>query len=220
MDIQNLVPVDFANQRVLLSAQVAQVFECDLDRIRDNFHSHKEQFEEGVHYFKVTGDALRLLKRQVAINDAAHTPLIHKFASAIYLWTEQGAMLHCKLVDTDAAWKMLKDLITFYFAHRDDTPVQQALEFTKADDDIPFNKRFSIHARNAEARDFKAFKKAQRESAQPVIEPPLIEQPTAIVPPQPDWERLLELAEKFHDPQLRDKVLIHVINNLCGQNIF
>ncbi|MBR0061001.1 MAG: hypothetical protein IJP68_05920 [Selenomonadaceae bacterium] len=92
--------------------------------------------------------------------------------------------------------------------------------FNPLDDDIPFNKRFSIHARNAEARDFKAFKKAQRESAQPVIEPPLIEQPTAIEPPQPDWERLLELAEKFHDPQLRDKVLIHVINNLCGQNIF
>lgn len=31
-------------------------------------------------------------------------------------------MLHCKMVNTDAAWKMLKDLIAFYFAHRDNVP--------------------------------------------------------------------------------------------------
>ena len=33
-------------------------------------------------------------------------------------------------------------------------------------------------------------------------------------------DKLLEVADKFSDPQLRDKVLIHVINNLCGRNIF
>ena len=33
-------------------------------------------------------------------------------------------------------------------------------------------------------------------------------------------DKLLALADKFSDPQLRDKVLIHVINNLCGKNIF
>ena len=31
---------------------------------------------------------------------------------------------------------------------------------------------------------------------------------------------LLPLADKFSDPQLRDKVLVHVINQLCGRNIF
>lgn len=86
------------------------------------------------------------------------------------------------------------------------------------DDDIPFNKKFSIHARNAEARDFKAFKQAQRDNppaqVETVVEPPLIE------PPQSDCERLLALADKFSDPQLRDKVLVHVINLLCGRNIF
>ena len=215
MDIQSLVPVDFANQRVLLSSQVAKVFDCDPARIKDNFRYAKEQFEEGVHYFKVGGTELRALKSKVGISDPA---LIGKFASCLYLWTEQGVMLHCKMIDTDAAWKMLKDLITFYFTHRDDAPpVQQALEFTPLDDDIPFNKRFSIHARNAEARDFKAFKQAQRDNppaqVQPVVESPVLE-PLALA------DKLLEVADKFSDPQLRDKVLVHVVNQLCGKNIF
>ena len=122
MDIKNLVPVDYSNQRVLLTAQVAKVFNCSLDRIKQNFRAHKAQFEEGVHYFKVTGDALRRLKSKVVINDPAHTPLIGKSANCLYLWTEQGTLLHCKLVDTNEAWKVLKDLIVFYFAHRDNQP--------------------------------------------------------------------------------------------------
>lgn len=86
------------------------------------------------------------------------------------------------------------------------------------DDDIPFNKRFSIHARNAEARDFKAFKQAQRDIPPAQVET-VAEQP-ALEPPQSDFERLLALADKFSDPQLRDKVLVHVVNLLCGKNIF
>ena len=33
-------------------------------------------------------------------------------------------------------------------------------------------------------------------------------------------DKLLEVADKFSDPQLRDKVLVYVANNLCGRNIF
>lgn len=32
--------------------------------------------------------------------------------------------------------------------------------------------------------------------------------------------RLLEVADKFSNQQLRDKVLIHIANQLCGKNIF
>ena len=142
MDIQQLVPVDYSNQRVLLTAQVAEVFNTTTDVIKENFRRSKEQFKEGVHYFKVTGEALRRLKSEVkkfdpasalltskvVINDPAHTPLIGKFASCLYLWTEQGAMLHCKMVNTNEAWKMLKDLIAFYFVHRDNQPpVEESL---------------------------------------------------------------------------------------------
>ena len=128
MDIKNLVPVDYSNQRVLLTAQVAEVFNTTTNVIKENFRYAKEQFEEGVHFFKVSGIELRALKSKVRSSDPAHTPLIGKFANTVYLWTEQGAMLHCKMVNTDEAWKVLKHLIAFYFAHRDNQPpVEESL---------------------------------------------------------------------------------------------
>ena len=59
MDIKNLVPVDYSNQRVLLTAQVAEVFNTTTNVIKENFRYAKEQFEEGVHFFKVSGIELR-----------------------------------------------------------------------------------------------------------------------------------------------------------------
>ena len=62
MDIQNLVPVDYSNRRVLTTAQVAKVFGTSPNVIKENFRYSKKHFQEDIHYFKVTGEALRTLK--------------------------------------------------------------------------------------------------------------------------------------------------------------
>ena len=116
MEVKDLVPVDFANQRVLLTVQLADKYGCTTTQIKQNFNNAKAQFVEGTHYFKLTGAALRSFK-----NDWVESfDLVGTRARSLYLWTEQGALLHCKMLNTDAAWKVFKDLSNFYFAHRDD----------------------------------------------------------------------------------------------------
>ena len=115
MEVKDLVPVDYANQRVLLTAQLADKYMTTPKHINDNFQNAKAQFVEGVHYFKLTGTALREFKNRVETFGVVGTR-----ARSLYLWTEQGALLHCKMLNTDAAWKVFKDLSNFYFAHRDD----------------------------------------------------------------------------------------------------
>ena len=90
------------------------------------------------------------------------------------------------------------------------------------DDDIPFNKKFSIHARNAEARDFKAFKQAQRDNppaqVETVVEQPLIE----TVAELPDFERAQFLAQ-FVPLLPQDDALPlvkEIVKLTLGRNIF
>ncbi|MBR4153373.1 MAG: ORF6N domain-containing protein [Selenomonadaceae bacterium] len=114
-NIKELVPVDYSNQRVLTTAQVAEAYETSVNNIKKNFNANKEQFTEGVHYFNLTGDALREFKNRVT-----HGDLVGARARSLLLWTEHGALLHCKMINTDAAWKVFQDLSNFYFAHRND----------------------------------------------------------------------------------------------------
>ena len=44
MEIQNLVPVNYANQRVLTIAQLAAVFGTSPVRLRDNFRHNKKHY--------------------------------------------------------------------------------------------------------------------------------------------------------------------------------
>ena len=138
MDIQQLVPVDYSNQRVLLTAQVAQGLACSVDQIKWIYSRHKAQFEEGVHFFYAKGDALRELKKKVAnfcldsapfkkgsekiSSDATHFALsFGKGAKCLKLWTEQGVARLSKLIDTPQAWAMMDKLKIEYFAVEGET---------------------------------------------------------------------------------------------------
>lgn len=112
MDIQNLIPIDYANQRVLLTVQLAEVYGTTPNVIKENYRYSKEYFEEGVHYFKLSGTELRALKSKVRSSDPA---LIGKFANCVYLWTYQGCVRHCKMLNTPEAWEMFNILERFYF---------------------------------------------------------------------------------------------------------
>lgn len=126
MEIQELIPIDYAGQRVLTTAQLADIYGTTPARIKDNFRYAKEQFEEGVHYFKVTGEALRALKSEVGISDllpigmeqgknSALPSPISKMASCVYLWTKEGCVRHCKMLNTPNALEIWEELRRNYF---------------------------------------------------------------------------------------------------------
>ena len=58
----NLVVIEHAGERVLTTEQLAEVYECDVKRISENFKRNEDRFVENKHYFKLTGDSLKVFK--------------------------------------------------------------------------------------------------------------------------------------------------------------
>ena len=110
-EVKGLIPVEWHNQRVLTTAQVAKNLKCKPSRIKDNFRLAKDQFQEGLHYFRVTGEELHLLKHSEGFAPLA----ISKMTSCLYLWTHRGCVRHCKMINTPEAWKMFDVLERVYF---------------------------------------------------------------------------------------------------------
>lgn len=93
----DLTEIQHADKKVLTTAQIAEAYEVDSKSLIRNFQRNKEHYQEGTHYFALTGEALKQFKggRQ---NDATL-----KFVSLLYLWTEEGAFLLAKSLSSDKA---------------------------------------------------------------------------------------------------------------------
>jgi hypothetical protein len=109
---KDVMVVEYRNERVLLTEQVAQVYECETQQIQQNYANNKNRFTEGKHYYKLEGDELRSFKNCFENFEAVG---IGKRTAILYLWTRQGASRHCKMVNTDKAWDMFDCLEENYF---------------------------------------------------------------------------------------------------------
>ena len=123
MAITTLIPVEYSAQRVLTTEQLAQVYECTMTQIKQNFNNNKEHFVEGKHYFKLESDALKHFKNRVENFD-----LVGKNANTLYLWTKRGALRHCKMLGTDKAWEMFDLLEENYFDGKKSAPAIQEVK--------------------------------------------------------------------------------------------
>jgi hypothetical protein len=110
--MNDLIPIEYKNQRIMITEQLAEVYGTDTNNIKNNFNNHRNNFQEGKHYYLLQGKELKEFKSQVNNIDQ---PIINKFASQLYLWTERGANRHCKILDTDKAWKQFDNLEETYF---------------------------------------------------------------------------------------------------------
>lgn len=107
---KNLIPVQYKNERILTTEQLAQIYETDANNIKNNFNNHKNNFKEGKHYFYLEGEELKKFK-----NCVNNIDLVDKHTRNLYLWTEHGANRHCKMLDTDKAWEQFDNLEETYF---------------------------------------------------------------------------------------------------------
>ncbi len=108
----NVSVVEWNNERVITTAQLADVYETDVNNVQNNLNRNQDRFEEGKHYFLLKGEELKAFKSQVTGSDL---PIIDKFASQFYLWTRRGASRHCKLLGTDKAWDQFDAMEEAYF---------------------------------------------------------------------------------------------------------
>lgn len=110
----NLQVVETNNQRVLTTAQIAEQYGTDARIITNNFNRNKKRYTEGKHYFALEGEEKKafLNLTQIDLGSA-------KNAKTLYLWTEKGALLHAKSLNTDQAWQAYEVLVDTYFSVRE-----------------------------------------------------------------------------------------------------
>jgi hypothetical protein len=101
--------VECQAQRVLTTAQLAVAYHATEQQITNNFNRNKDKYQEGKHYIRLVGreKSAFLSKTQIEFSPQSSKP--------IYLWTEKGALLHAKSLNTDCAWEAYDRLIDEYY---------------------------------------------------------------------------------------------------------
>ena len=102
---------EYHNIRVLTTQQLAECYGTTTDTITKNFNRNKDRYIEGKHFICLRGEELKEFKANGQID---LLPNIHTF----YLWTEKGAFLHAKSLNTDEAWEVYDRLVESYFRVR------------------------------------------------------------------------------------------------------
>jgi uncharacterized protein YukE len=105
----NLTVIEQNGQRVLTTQQLAEAYGTDMERIQVNFNRNKERYKEGKHFILLQGNELKQFKATYQIDNQL------KFATKLYLWTEKGAWLHAKSLNTDEAWEAYERLVDEYY---------------------------------------------------------------------------------------------------------
>lgn len=124
--MSELVVVEYANQRILTTRQIAELYGTTEKIISYNFNHNKEHYSLGKHYYALEGkDKTSFLKDHRDFQDGL------KNAKVVYLWTEKGALMHAKSVNTDKAWEVYEELVDRYFRVQDEQPAQQ--QYVNAD---------------------------------------------------------------------------------------
>jgi len=116
--MDNLTPVEYQGQRILTTSQLGESYKADTQLIVNNFNRNRDRYKEGKHYFPLEGEAKRLFIDQHQIE------LGSKNSKIIYLWTEKGAWLHAKSLNTDKAWEAYEMLVDDYYAIKSTAPMQ------------------------------------------------------------------------------------------------
>lgn len=107
----NLIPIEFKNQRIMTTKVLAEEYGTDEKNIQMNFSNNQSRFAEGKHFIKLEGQTLKDFKN--SLPNEIREPL--KFAPQLILWTEKGAARHAKILDTDEAWEVYEALEETYF---------------------------------------------------------------------------------------------------------
>jgi hypothetical protein len=121
VEAKDLQIIEYREQRVATTEQLAAGYGTTVDRIRQNFNRNKTRFIEGKHCFQVEGKELDDLR--VSFSDAQISPKTR----TLTLWTERGAANHAKMLETDQAWSYYDEMVEFYFTRRDVLPVMDAM---------------------------------------------------------------------------------------------
>lgn len=118
--MNNLTVTEYKNIRVLTTQQIAEAYGTDTKIISKNFSRNKGRYIEGKHFICLEGEEKRGFINRRQIDDGS------KNAKNLYLWTEKGAFLHAKSLNTDKAWEVYGRLVDEYFEKGSRKPMTTA----------------------------------------------------------------------------------------------
>lgn len=113
----SIFPIERQNQKVLTTEVIAEKYGATIKMISNNFNNNQNRYILGTHYFCVEADELRDFKREY------YNLGIAQNVNKLYLWTEKGAFLHAKSLNTDEAWQVYEMLVDSYFQKQALKPV-------------------------------------------------------------------------------------------------
>lgn len=117
--------VEVHGVRVLTTRQIAAMYGTEPEIIKNNFYRNKSKYVLGKHYISVKGDEMKVLRTSHQFDGEL------KRVSRAYFWTEKGALLHAKSLNTDKAWEVYDYLVDFYFrAKEKQKPAQKMIPQT------------------------------------------------------------------------------------------
>ena len=112
-EVTDINVVEWNGERVLTTKQLAAVYGCPENNIRNNFHNNPSRFKASRHFYRLEGSDIKAFMGNINNIDVAPSN-----ANAIYLWTKRGALRHCKMLGTDTAWDVFDELEETYFSVR------------------------------------------------------------------------------------------------------
>lgn len=104
--------IEYQNQRVLTTQQLAEEYGTEAIKIQQNFNNNKERYQEGKHYFLLQGQELKEFRNNLSNLEIFE---VAQNINKLYLWTDKGALLHAKSLGTDEAWEKYEFLLDDYF---------------------------------------------------------------------------------------------------------
>lgn len=116
--MEELKTIEHQGILVLTTKQIAEKYEAEEQLITNNFNRNKERYTEGEHYIQLTGNEKAEFIKKNQNDFSSYTR-----AKAIYLWTQKGALLHAKSLNTDKAWEAYEYLIDSYFNRKKTMPM-------------------------------------------------------------------------------------------------
>lgn len=117
--MNNAQVVEVKGIRVLTTRQIAEAYGVRDKLILNNFENNKGRYEYGKHYIYLSGKELKEFLHSEDLGMQNQNKI-----RALYLWTEKGALLHAKSINTDKAWEVYDWLVDFYFRAKEE-PGQQ-----------------------------------------------------------------------------------------------
>ena len=106
--MNDLTVTEYRDIRVLTTQQIADVYETDAKVISNNYNRNKERYVEGKHFICLEGSELKEFKTNHQFDESSKV-------NKLYLWTEKGAFLHAKSLNTEKAWEVYDHLVDTYF---------------------------------------------------------------------------------------------------------